>query len=84
MSIDLLADQEHKRTSLDVHKSLLLPGWQLLLKETPSPVVGGIGFLLSPRAVKTLMLFSFSSHRIGKIVQDVRDRHLCLCTDSSR
>ena len=39
MSIDVLAVQEHKRTSLDVHKSLLLPGWQFLLKETPSPGV---------------------------------------------
>ena len=74
MSIDVLAVQEHKRTSLDVHKSLLLPGWQFLLYETPSPRVGGIGFLLSPRAVKTLLLFSFPSHRIGKIVLDVRDR----------
>ena len=37
MSIDVLAVQEHKRTSLDVHRSLLLPGWQFLLKETPSP-----------------------------------------------
>ena len=74
MSIDVLAVQELKCTPLDVQKSLLLPGWQFLLKETPSPGVGGIGFLLSPRAVKTLLLFSFPSHRIGKIVVDVRDR----------
>ena len=52
----LLAVQEHKRTSFDVHESLLLPGWQLLLNESPSPGFGGIGFLLSPRAVKTLLL----------------------------
>ena len=39
MSIDVLAVQEHKRTSLDVHKSLLLPGWQFLLNETPSPAL---------------------------------------------
>ena len=74
MSIDILAVQEHKRTSLDVHKSLLLPGWQFLLRETPSPGEGGIGFLLSPHAVKTLLLFSFPIHRIGKIALDVRDR----------
>ena len=74
MSIDVLTVQEHKCTSLDVHKSLLFPGWQFLLKQTPSPGVGGIGFLPSSRAVKTLLLFSFSSHHIGKIVLDVRDR----------
>ena len=36
--------------------------------------MGVIGFLLSPHAVKTLLLFSSPSHRIGKIVLDVRDR----------
>ena len=45
-----------------------------MIKETPSPGVGGIGFLPSPRAVKTLLLFSFPSHRIGKLVLDVRNR----------
>ena len=74
MSIDVLAVQEHKRTSLDEHKSLLLPGWQFMLSEIPSPGDGGIGFLLSPRAVKTLLLFSFPNHHIGKIVLDDRDR----------
>ena len=74
MSIDVLAVQEHKRTSLDAHKSLLLPGRQLMFMETPSPGVGGIGFLLSPRAVKTRLFFSFPSHRIGKIVLDDSDR----------
>ena len=74
MLIDVLAVQEHKRTSLHVHESLLLPGWQFLLKEAPSPGVGGIGFLPSPRAVKTQLLFSFPSHRIGKIVLDVSER----------
>ena len=74
MSIDVLAVQEHKRTSVDVHRSLLLPGWQFLLQETPSPGVCGIGFLPSPRAVKNLLLFSFPSHRILKIVLDVRVR----------
>ena len=67
MSIELLAVQEHERTSLDVHRSLLLPGWQFLPMETPAPGVGGIGFLLSPRAVKTLLLFSFPSHHIEKL-----------------
>ena len=57
-----------------MHKFLLLPGWQFLLNETPSPGVGGIGFLLSHRAVKTLLLLSFHSRRIGEIVLDVRDR----------
>ena len=57
-----------------MHKYLLLPGWQFLLNETPSPGVGGIRFLLSPRAVKTLLFFSLPSHRIGKIVLDVSDR----------
>ena len=74
MSIDVLAVQDHKRTSLDVHESLLLPGWQFLLKETPSPGVCGIGCFPSPRAVKTRLLFSFPCHRIGKIVLDVRYR----------
>ena len=74
MSIDALAVKEHKRTSLDVHKSFMFPVWQFLLNEAPSPGVGGIGFLLSPRAVKTRLLSSFSSHRIGKIVLDVSDR----------
>ena len=74
MSIDVLAVQDYKRTSLDVHRSLMLPGWQFLLNETPSPGVGDFGFLLSPRAVKTRLLFSFPCHRIGKIVLDVRDR----------
>ena len=46
-----------------------------MLNEIPSPGVGGIGFLLSPRAMKTRLLFSFPSHRIGKIVLDVSDRH---------
>ena len=74
MSIDVLEVQEHRFTSLDVHESLLLPGWQFLLNETHFPGVGGIGFLLSPRAVKTLLLFSFPSHRIEEIVLSVRDR----------
>ena len=80
MSIDVLAIQEHKRTSLDAHISLLLPGWWFFLNETPSPMVGGIGLLLSPGAVKTLPLFSFPSHRIGKIVLNVRDRRFHIIT----
>ena len=74
MSIDVLSVQEHKRTSLDVRKSLLLPGWQFLLSETPSPGVGGIRFLLSPCSMKALLFFSFPSLHIGKIVLDIRDR----------
>ena len=55
-----------------------------MLKETPSPGVGGIGFLLSPRAVKTLQSFCFPSHRIGKIVLEVRDRRFNIfCVYSS-
>ena len=76
MSIDVQAVQEHKRTSSDVHKSLQLPGWQLLLKETPSTRVCCFGFLPPPRSVKTLLLFSFHNHRIGKIVLDVMDRRI--------
>ena len=73
MSIDVLAVQEHKRTSLDVHKSLLLTGWQFLLKETPSP---GVWHRISSitSCVKTRLLFSFPCHRILKIVLDVRVR----------
>ena len=71
MSFDVLSVHEHRSTSRDAHGSLLLPGWQFLPNETPSPGVGGIGFLLSPRAVKTLLLFSFPTHRIGKIVLEV-------------
>ena len=41
-SIDVLAVQEHRRTSPDVNVSLLLPGWQFLLSETLSPGVGCI------------------------------------------
>ena len=74
LASDVLAAKEHKRTSLDVHKSILLPGWLFLLNEAPSPGVGGNGFLLSPRAVKTRLFFSFPSHSIEKIVLDVRDR----------
>ena len=73
-SFDVHAVQEHRSTSLDVHKSLLFPRWQYLLIATPSPGVGYVGFLLSPRAVKALLFFSFLSHRIGKIVLDVCDR----------
>ena len=36
--------------------------------------VCGIGFLQSPRAVKTPLVFSFLSHRIGKIALGVKDR----------
>ena len=75
MSIDVLAVQEHKRISLDVHESLL-PGWQFLFSESPSPGVGGIGFLQSSRAVKSWLFFSFHCHPIGKIVLDVNDRRL--------
>ena len=78
-SIDVLVGQEHRRTFRDVHKSLRLPGWPFLLSKTPSPGVGDIGFLLSPRAVKTLLFFSFPTHRIGKIVLDVGDRFFRLC-----
>ena len=74
--MDVLAVQEHRRTSLDVHESLLLLGWPFLLKEIPSPGVGGIGFLLSPCVVKALLFFSFPSHRIGKTVLDVSDRRV--------
>ena len=74
ISIDVLAVQEHERTSLDIVKSLLLQGWQFLLNETPSPGVGGIGFLLSLCAVKTRLFFSFHCRRIGKIVLAVSDR----------
>ena len=74
MSIDVLAVQEHKRTSLDVHTSLLLPGLQFFISETPSPRAGGIGFLLSPRAVKAMLLLSSPIQGIGKIALDVSDR----------
>ena len=69
-SINVLAVQEYSRTSREVHKSLLPTGWQFLLSETPSTGVGGIGFLLSPHAVKALPLFSFPSYHIRKIVLD--------------
>ena len=63
MSIDVLAVQDHKRTSLDMHKSLLLPGWQFLLKETPSPGVVGIGFLVtSCREDPAVIILSQSSY----------------------
>ena len=75
-SIDVLAVQEHRCTPLDVHISFLLPGWQFLPNETPSPGVGSIGFFLSPRAVKALLFSSFLSHRIEKIVVDVSNRRL--------
>ena len=42
--------------------------------ETPSFGDGGIGFLLSPPAMKALPFVFFPSHRIGKIVLDVSDR----------
>ena len=58
-SIDVLAVQERRRTSLCVHTYLLLPGLQFLLCETPSPGVGGIGFLPSPRVVKALLFLPF-------------------------
>ena len=72
-SIDVQAFQKHRRTLQDEHKSLLFPGWQSMLNETPSPWVGGIGFLLSPYAVKALLFFFFPSHCIGKILLDVSE-----------
>ena len=62
-SIDVLAIQEHRHASRDVHRSPLLSGRQFLRNKTPSPGVGGIGYHLSPRAIKALLFFSFPSHR---------------------
>ena len=73
-SIGILAVQEHRCISRDMHKSLLLPGWQFLQIKTPSTGVGRTGFLQSPCAKKALLFFFFPSHRIGKIALDVRDR----------
>ena len=72
-SIDELEVQEHGHISIDIHRSLQLPGWQFLIDETTYCAIGGIGIILSSRAVKAL-LFSFPSHPIEKIVQDVSDR----------
>ena len=78
---DLLAPAKlmyWRSKSIDMHKSLMLSRWQFLLNETPFHGVGGIRFLLPPHVVKALLFFSFPSHRIRRIVQDVSDWRFCV------
>ena len=57
-----------------MHEYLLLSGLLFLQNEATYPGVGGIAFLLSPRAVNDMLFFSFTfTSHIGKIILDVSD-----------
>ena len=72
-SHQLASDRSRMSKSVDTPREMCIDvscfrDGSFFINETPSPGVVGIGFLLSPRAVKALLFFSFPNHRIGKIV----------------
>ena len=75
--IDVLAIQEHRRTKTALVTDINIPtGYRLLMDDTHSPGVGGIGFVISPRCSYKLIYSEFFSTRIGKLVFDISRRRI--------
>ena len=76
LSISIVAVQEHRRTTdLDVQVG---EGWVFKASPATQRGTGGIGFLLSPQAHRSLLSLEFPSDRIGRASFALVDRKLHL------
>ena len=75
--IDVLAIQEHRRTKTALVTDMNIPtGYRLIMNDTHSLGVGGIGFVISPRCFYKLISSEYFSTRIGKLVFDIIRRRI--------
>ena len=74
LNTSVIALQEHRRCIVDA--SQLCSGWELKLSPASPLGCGGIGFLLSPVASKSLQNVAFPSDRVGLASFALKDRRL--------